>query len=81
MGVIDAGYVGEITIKVKPTLIVYNKPVHTGANVMPVYPKVYRVGERIAQISIEKVHDVVFNEVESLPETERGTGGYGSSGK
>ena len=38
-------------------------------------------GMRIAQMIIRKVEDVEFREVESLSETERGKGGFGSTNK
>lgn len=41
----------------------------------------YRVGERIAQLIILPYPEVVFEEAEELSESDRGTGGYGSSGK
>lgn len=37
-------------------------------------------GERIAQMVISKVEQVKWNEVEELDGTERGTGGFGSTG-
>lgn len=43
----------------------------------------YRVhkGDRIAQIRIEKLISTTFVEVDELSETERGAGGYGSTGR
>ncbi len=41
---------------------------------------VYEVGDRVAQIKIEKDLNTVWKEVEELSESERGSGGYGSSG-
>lgn len=41
----------------------------------------YRVGERIAQLIILPYPEVVFEEAEELNDSDRGTGGYGSSGK
>ena len=38
-------------------------------------------GMRIAQMVIAKYEHVKFDEVQSLEETERGTGGFGSTGK
>ena len=38
-------------------------------------------GERICQIILCKIHDYVFKETENLPESERGLGGFGSTGK
>lgn len=43
--------------------------------------KEYEVGERVAQIIIIPYPQIEFREVEELSETERGTKGYGSSGK
>jgi dUTP pyrophosphatase len=37
-------------------------------------------GERIAQLLFERYYGVEFVEVESLDETERGAGGFGSTG-
>jgi len=37
-------------------------------------------GDRIAQMVIAKHETVVFNEVETLEETKRGNGGFGSTG-
>jgi dUTP pyrophosphatase len=37
-------------------------------------------GERIAQMVIARYEKVDFIEVETLDETERGTGGYGHTG-
>lgn len=37
-------------------------------------------GTRIAQMTIQKVEDVTWNEVSSLKETERGDGGFGHTG-
>lgn len=41
----------------------------------------YNVGDRIAQLIIMPYPEVVFEEAEELSESDRGTGGYGSSGK
>ena len=38
-------------------------------------------GERIAQLVISKYEKVEWNEVEELSETDRGSGGFGSTGK
>ncbi len=39
-----------------------------------------KAGERIAQLIIQPYPDVVFKEVDELPETTRGDGGFGSTG-
>ena len=41
----------------------------------------YEIGDRVAQIIIMPYPQIAFEEVEELSKTERGTGGYGSTGK
>lgn len=65
-GLIDSHYRGEL----KVALINLDPN-----NVFQVKP-----GDRIAQLVIQKVEQVVWNVVSSLDETERGKGGFGSSG-
>ncbi|MBF1421905.1 dUTP diphosphatase [Hoylesella nanceiensis] len=65
-GVIDSGYRGEVTAVFKKTE----------------YPtKAYEIGERFAQIIILPYPQIELDEAEELSATERGTGGYGSTGK
>ena len=66
VGTIDSGYRGEI-------MAVFWK--------IPFIGKPYKVGDRIMQILIKPVPDVKFMEAETLSKTERGTGGYGSTGR
>lgn len=66
VGVIDACYRGEISMKFKAT---------------DLNADVYDVGDRIGQIVILPYPDIVFEEVEELSDSERGVGGYGSSGR
>lgn len=40
----------------------------------------YKIGDRVAQIFFEKVVDYEFEEVEELVVSERGEGGFGSTG-
>ena len=65
-GTIDADYRGEI----KVCLI----------NLDPSEPFVIKRGDRIAQLVVQKVELVDFEEVDELDTTERGEQGYGSSG-
>lgn len=65
-GVIDADYRGEVCVKLRKTGI----DIHG----MPA------VGERIAQAMIIPVQQVVFEEADELSNTERGEGGFGSTG-
>ena len=97
VGVIDSGYRGEVTMKFKPTLCFQpNEATNYLADDkfdasdgvyipyderVPIEPHVYECGERIGQIIIMPYPQIEFEEVESLTETERGDGGYGSTGK
>jgi dUTP pyrophosphatase len=66
-GLIDAGYRGEIKVAL--------------LNTDPTEPFHVRRGERIAQLVIQAVEQVAFVAVEELPESERGAGGFGSTGR
>ena len=72
VGVIDSGYRGEL----QPTF----KKVY-GKNDIRIDETDYKVGDRIAQIIILPHPEVEFKEVEELTNTERGEGGFGSTGK
>ncbi|NLE79540.1 MAG: dUTP diphosphatase [Rhodococcus sp.] len=65
-GTIDAGYRGEV----KVCLINHDLD----------QPIDIRRGDRIAQLLVQRVELVHFEEVDTLDETTRGSGGYGSSG-
>lgn len=67
VGLIDSDYTGEITARFKSLAM--------GAS------KRYKVGERIAQLVIMPYPEVSLEEVQELDSTERGTGGWGSTGK
>lgn len=42
---------------------------------------VYEIGDKIVQICLGKTEKIDFEEVDELTSTERGTGGFGSTGK
>ena len=65
-GLIDSHYRGEL----KVALI----------NLNPDETFVVEPGDRIAQLVIQKVENVSWYVVDALDETERGAGGFGSSG-
>ena len=44
-------------------------------------PRVVEPGERIAQLILLPCRTLKFDEVDALPETQRGAGGFGSTGK
>ena len=64
-GTIDAGYTGEIRVN----LINHGQA-----------PYVITPGQRIAQLVIHPIITPPVEEVDELPDTERGTSGHGSSG-
>ena len=66
-GLIDSGYRGELKV-----LLV---------NTDPTEPFAVARGERIAQLVIQRVEQVRFVPVEALPDSTRGVGGFGSTGR
>ena len=77
VGVIDSGYRGELSFKFKPSSVI-EKP---DLAYIPESISKYEVGDRIGQIIIMPYPEVEFVEVEELSDSDRGNGGYGSSGK
>ena len=65
VGVVDPDYRGEWMV-----------PLHNHGSL----PQTVQPGERIAQLVIVPYLTAAFTEVDSLDETERGTGGFGSTG-
>lgn len=66
VGVIDSGYRGEL-------IVVLNK---NGSR-----KEQYMTGDRVAQLMVISIPTMNPKAVEELDETERGTGGFGSTGK
>lgn len=66
-GTIDAGYRGEIAVSL--------------VNLDPHEPVVLHRGDRIAQLVVQRVEHAVLHEVTTLPGSDRGEGGFGSSGR
>lgn len=64
VGVLDSGYRGEVTFRYKK--INGNEE--------------YAVGERVGQIVIVPIPSIKYVEIDELPDSERGVGGYGSTG-
>ncbi|CAB4771918.1 unannotated protein [freshwater metagenome] len=65
-GTVDAGYRGEVKV-----LLV---------NLDPREPVELRRGDRVAQLVLQRVERAGFVEVDALPDSARGAGGYGSTG-
>lgn len=65
VGLIDRDYRGNISF------VFYKRDSH----------ELYKEGDRIGQLVITPIPEVEFEEVSELSETERGSGGFGSTGK
>ena len=65
-GTVDAGYRGEISV-----LLVNHDPAE---------PVELRRGDRVAQLVVQRFETARFVEVDELPDSARGSGGYGSTG-
>lgn len=66
LGIVDADYAGEIIVAL-----------HNDSD----EPRVVEPGQRVAQLVIIPYPNVELEEVEELPKTKRGAGGFGSTGK
>ena len=66
-GLVDSGYRGEVLV-----LLINTDPSSD-----------YEVqrGDRIAQLVIQRVEQATFRAVDELPDSERGAGGFGHSGR
>jgi len=64
-GLIDSGYRGEIKVLL----------INHGAEIVPIGR-----GDRIAQLVFQPVAKVEVVDVQALPSSERGAGGFGSTG-
>lgn len=65
-GTVDADYTGEVKVSL----------INLSNDTFVVQP-----GERIAQMVIARYEKITWNEVAALDETERGAGGFGSTGR
>jgi dUTP pyrophosphatase len=66
VGTIDSDYTGEIKVSL----------INLSTDTVVIYP-----GDRIAQMVVAKYEKVTWEEVAALDETERGDGGFGSTGR
>jgi dUTP pyrophosphatase len=97
VGVVDSGYRGEIMFKYKPvSFFADSSPFNEGGQITDNFDfisvgketdeddfqmQLYDVGDRIGQIMIIPIPRIEFIEAEELSDSERGEGGYGSTGK
>jgi dUTP pyrophosphatase len=78
----DPDYRGEYKVRFRaiPSRIIQS----SGGLKKPIlgYPKFpYEVGDRVAQMYLEEIIPIEFEVVKDLDDTERGAGGFGSTGK
>lgn len=67
VGVVDSSYRGEVKLRFK--------------SLVPMGAKKYKIGERVGQLIIVPYPKIQLVEVDELNDTQRGQGGFGSSGK
>lgn len=72
-GVIDADYRGEWMAMFTQIPVPLER--HWGTTSFP-----YNIGDRVAQIYFEQVTPISFDVVSELEQSERGEGGFGSTG-
>ena len=65
-GLVDAGFRGELMVVL--------------VNLDPTEPYEVHRGDRIAQLVLQRIGEATFTPVEALPPSERGDGGFGSTG-
>lgn len=66
VGVIDSDYRGIVTARFK--------------SLIPAGARKYTVGDRVAQLIVIKLPDIELEQTDTLDDTTRGTGGFGSTG-
>lgn len=97
VGVVDSGYRGEVMFKFKPVAFFAGADCSECGDTLSfdftILPgskfadskefgiNLYEVGDRVGQIIIMPYPQVTFQEVSELSSTDRGVGGFGSTGK
>ena len=66
-GLVDSGYRGELRVLLVNTDPALDYQVHRG--------------DRVAQLLVLRVEPVLFNLADELPESDRGSGGFGHTGR
>jgi len=87
IGLVDRGYRGEVLVRFKYVSqaedLVANSPGFS--SLVPIYTKInmdkiYKKGDKIAQLVPSQTHPVTFEVVDELSDTDRNGGGFGSTG-
>lgn len=82
VGVIDSGYRGEVVIKMKRAAKIKASSINSTfvTSHLEEFSSAYRAGERVAQLIIMPVTKIELVEAEELSDSDRGNGGFGSTG-
>lgn len=81
VGVIDSGYRDTIKVRFKYVAqpcdyLIFEK----WLILVPDLDRIYKRGDKIAQLIFGRTEQPMFKKVDNLPESKRGEGGFGSSG-
>jgi len=77
VGVVDSGYRGEIKFRFKDTEMQYN----AYSEIYYCGETAYEVGDKIGQLVILPYPQIEWSETDELSDSNRGDGGFGSTGK
>lgn len=77
VGIIDPDYRGEIKAMYECKKLKYVDNDYDSSE----FPHIIKAGERVAQMILRKVYNAKLVQVDKLNETERGAGGFGSTGR
>lgn len=83
VGIVDSGYRGEIMCKFRPVWKTAGmSSIHKHKTIIDGNPlcDIYAVGDRIAQLIVMPYPGTAFTETDTLSDSDRGAGGYGSTG-
>jgi dUTP pyrophosphatase len=78
VGLLDSDYRGELQFRFRGLLVEQPEGSDYWADLTD-FP--YTQGDRIGQVYLEKINYMEFNQVQELSDTQRGQGGFGSTGK
>ena len=81
VGVIDAGFIDSIKVRFKyviqpDNLLIRDNKIKAEID----FSKIYKKGDKIAQLIFAQNFTPYFQKVDELKKTQRGTGGFGSTG-
>ena len=85
LGILDQSYRGPILARFKyqpaaSDLVFFDTSKHPSCGISIDESRIYKVGDRVAQLIVNFQPDVLLDECFELSSTERGEGGFGSSG-